>query len=130
LDVPERTAATEPTTGGQAQRERDIHVREVQGSLRIRSASAAPDGTDASACEPLAPGVEAKILHTAFFETFENLFGYPGRLAQRVKIVDEDTVPTKTHDALDRHEKMLARESDFCRLPEQERRVLRSCPDK
>lgn len=59
---------------------------------------------------PLTPGVEAKILHTtAFFETFENLFGYPGRPAPPVRIVGGETVPTKTHDPLDWHERTLAR---------------------
>lgn len=50
---------------------------------------------------PLTPEVEAKILHTsAFFETFENLFGYPDRRPPPVRLVGEEALPTKTHEEL------------------------------
>jgi hypothetical protein len=58
----------------------------------------------------LSPEIEAKILHTvAFFETFQNLFGYPDRPAPPIRRIRGEAEPTKLDDPLEWHANTLAR---------------------
>ncbi len=62
----------------------------------------------------LSEDIEAKIIHTtAFFETFQNLFGYPNRRVQPITMIDGEIPPladaAKTHDPIDWHANALAR---------------------
>jgi hypothetical protein len=58
--------------------------------------------------------VEAKIVHTtAFFETYQNRFGYPNRRAQPLRMVNgeigEHADANKTEDAIEWHANVLSR---------------------